>query len=149
LYQGRELFVFTRPGDKAGQESARRLGAVWAGGSDEMPPEKLDAAVIFAPVGALVPAALRALRKGGRLVCGGIHMSDIPSFPYSLLWEERNIHSVANLTRADAHEFLALVPKVPVKTETETFPMSHANEALEHLRAGRVRGAAVLVPDWD
>ena len=147
-YEGREVYAFTRPGKTKDQEFARSLAAVWAGSSDELPPQQLDAAIIFAPVGALVPAALRALRKGGRLICGGIHMSDIPSFPYSLLWEERNIHSVANLTRADAHEFLTLVPKVPVKTETETFPMSHANEALEHLRAGRVRGAAVLVPDW-
>jgi alcohol dehydrogenase, propanol-preferring len=147
-YEGREVYAFTRPGKTKDQEFARSLAAVWAGSSDELPPQQLDAAIIFAPVGALVPAALRALRKGGRLICGGIHMSDIPSFPYSLLWDERNIRSVANLTRADAHEFLTLVPKVPVKTETETFPMSHANKALEHLRAGRVRGAAVLVPDW-
>jgi propanol-preferring alcohol dehydrogenase len=109
----------------------------------------LDAAIIFAPVGTLVPAALRALQKGGRVVCGGIHMSDIPSFPYSLLWEERNIHSVANLTRADGRAFLELAPKVPIRTETETFPMSHANDALERLRTGQIQGAAVLVPDWD
>ena len=147
-FEGREVYAFTRPGKSADQEFARSLGAVWAGGSDELPPQQLDAAIIFAPVGALVPSALRALRKGGRLVCGGIHMSDIPSFPYSLLWEERNIHSVANLTREDARTFLNLAPKVPVKTETETFPMSEANEALERLRAGRIRGAAVLVPDW-
>jgi alcohol dehydrogenase, propanol-preferring len=147
-YEGREVYAFTRPGKSADQEFARSLGAVWAGDSDGLPPQQLDAAIIFAPVGALVPAALRALRKGGRVVCGGIHMSDIPSFPYSLLWEERNIHSVANLTRADARAFLNLAPKVPVRTETETFPMSRANDALEHLRAGRTRGAAVLVPDW-
>jgi zinc-binding alcohol dehydrogenase family protein len=147
-YEGREVYAFTRPGKSADQEFARSLGAVWAGDSDGLPPQQLDAAIIFAPVGALVPAALRALRKGGRVVCGGIHMSDIPSFPYSLLWEERNIHSVANLTRADARAFLNLAPKVPVRTETETFPMSRANDALEHLRAGRIRGAAVLVPDW-
>jgi propanol-preferring alcohol dehydrogenase len=147
-YEGRELYAFTRSGKTADQEFARSLGAVWAGGSDELPPQQLDAAIIFAPAGALVPAALRALRKGGRVVCGGIHMSDIPSFPYSILWEERNIHSVANLTRADGRTFLNLAPKVPVRTETETFPMSHANDALERLRTGRIRGAAVLVPDW-
>jgi alcohol dehydrogenase, propanol-preferring len=147
-YEGREVYAFTRPGKSADQEFARSLGAVWAGGSDELPPQELDAAIIFAPVGALVPAALRALRKGGRVVCGGIHMSDIPSFPYSLLWEERNIHSVANLTRADARAFLDLAPKVPVRTETETFPVSRANDALQLLRAGRIRGAAVLVPEW-
>jgi propanol-preferring alcohol dehydrogenase len=147
-FEGREVYAFTRPEKSADQEFARSLGAVWAGGSDELPPQQLDAAIIFAPVGALVPAALRALRKGGRLVCGGIHMSDIPSFPYSLLWEERNIQSVANLTRSDAHEFLNLAPKVPVRTETEVFPMSQANDALQRLRAGRIRGAAVLVPDW-
>jgi alcohol dehydrogenase, propanol-preferring len=147
-YEGREVYAFTRPGKTKDQEFARSLGAVWAGGSDELPPQALDAAIIFAPVGTLVPAALAALQKGGRVVCGGIHMSNIPSFPYSLLWEERNIHSVANLTRADARAFLELAPKVPVRTETETFPMSQANEALEDLRAGRIRGAAVLVPDW-
>jgi alcohol dehydrogenase, propanol-preferring len=147
-YEGREVYAFTRSGKTEDQEFARSLGAVWAGGSDELAPQQLDAAIIFAPVGALVPAALRAVRKGGRVVCGGIHMSDIPSFPYSLLWEERNIHSVANLTRADARAFLDLAPKVPVKTQTETFPMSQANDALERLRTGRIRGAAVLVPDW-
>ena len=147
-YEGREVYAFTRPGKSAVQEFARSLGAVWAGGSDEAPPQQLDAAIIFAPVGALVPAALRALRKGGRVVCGGIHMSDIPSFAYSILWEERNIHSVANLTRSDAHEFLNLAPKVPVHTETEVFPMAKANDALERLRTGHIRGAAVLVPDW-
>jgi propanol-preferring alcohol dehydrogenase len=147
-YEGREVYAFTRPGKTKDQEFAKSLGAVWAGGSDELPPHQLDAAIIFAPVGGLVPAALRALRKGGRVVCGGIHMSDIPSFPYSLLWEERNIHSVANLTRADGRAFLELAPNVPVRTETEAFPMSHANEALERLRTGQIQGAAVLVPDW-
>ena len=146
-YEGREVYAFTKPRKTEDQDFARSLGAVWAGGSDELPPERLDAAIIFAPVGALVPAALRAVRKGGRVVCGGIHMSDIPSFPYSSLWEERSIRSVANLTRLDAREFLNLAPKVPVRTETETFPMSQANDALERLRAGRIRGAAVLVPD--
>src|ERR1700737_2343314 len=145
LYQSRELFVFTRPGDKAGQESARRLGAVWAGGSDEMPPEKLDAAIIFAPVGALVPAALRALAKGGIVVCGGIHMSDIPSFPYVDLWNERVVSSVANLTRRDGEEFLEIAPRVPVKTKTEAFPLEEANTALEKFRAGKLDGTAVLV----
>ena len=149
LYQGRELFVFTRPGDKAGQESARRLGAVWAGGSDEMPPEKLDAAIIFAPVGALVPAALRALAKGGIVVCGGIHMSDIPSFSYADLWGERVICSVANLTRRDGEEFLEIAPRVPVKTQTETFPLAEANTALEKFRSGQLKGTAVLVVDTD
>jgi alcohol dehydrogenase, propanol-preferring len=147
-YKGREIYAFTRPGKSNDQEFARSLGSVWAGGSDELPPQQLDAAIIFAPVGALVPAALRALRKGGRVICGGIHMSDVPSFPYSYLWEERSVHSVANLTRSDAHEFLALAPKVPVRTETESFPMCQANDALDRLRAGRIRGAAVLVPDW-
>jgi alcohol dehydrogenase, propanol-preferring len=146
VYEGREVYAFTRPGKTEQQAFARSLGAVWAGGSDELPPNQLDAAIIFAPAGALVPAALQALSKGGRVVCGGIHMSDIPAFPYSLLWEERNIYSVANLTRADARAFLDLAPKVPVRTETETFPMSKANEALERLRTGRIRGAAVLVP---
>ena len=149
LYQGRELFVFTRPGDKAGQESARRLGAVWAGGSDEMPPEKLDAAIIFAPAGALVPAALRALAKGGIVVCGGIHMSDIPSFPYADLWGERVICSVANLTRRDGEEFLEIAPRVPVKTQTETFPLEEANTALEKFRSGQLKGTGVLVVDTD
>ena len=149
LYQGRELFVFTRPGDEAGQESARRLGAVWAGGSDEMPPGKLDAAIIFAPVGALVPAALRALAKGGIVVCGGIHMSDIPSFPYADLWGERVICSVANLTRRDGEEFLEIAPRVPVKTQTETFPLEEANTALEKFRSGQLKGTAVLVVDTD
>jgi len=145
LYQRREVFVFTRPGDKAGQKSAYELGAVWAGGSDEMPPEKLDAAIIFAPVGALVPAALRALAKGGIIVCGGIHMSDIPSFPYVDLWGERTICSVANLTRRDGEEFLEIAPRVPVKTKTETFPLEKANTALEKFRSGKLNAAAVLV----
>src|SRR5712664_1581628 len=131
VYQKKEIYAFTRPGDKAGQESARSLGAAWAGGSDETPPEKLDAAIIFAPVGSLVPVALRALAKGGVVVCGGIHMSDIPSFPYVDLWQERAITSVANLTRRDGEEFLKIVPRVPVKTKIETFPLEEANTALE------------------
>jgi propanol-preferring alcohol dehydrogenase len=144
-HQGRQVFAFTRPGDVEGQQFARRLGAVWAGGSDELPPEELDAALLFAPVGALVPQALRAVARGGTVVCGGIHMSDIPSFPYSLLWEERSVRSVANLTRRDGEEFLALAPRVPVRTEVQTFALADANEALTRLRTGRVRGAAVLV----
>jgi alcohol dehydrogenase, propanol-preferring len=144
-YEGRQVFAFTRPGDEAGQESARKLGAAWAGGSDQMPPEKLDAAIIFAPVGALVPIALRALAKGGIIVCGGIHMSDIPSFPYVDLWGERTICSVANLTRRDGEEFLELAPRVPVQTQIETFPLEQANTALEQLRSGKLNGAAVLV----
>jgi alcohol dehydrogenase, propanol-preferring len=146
IYEGREIFAFTRPGDKAGQESARKLGAVWAGGSDELPPEKLDAAIIFAPVGALVPTALRALAKGGIVVCGGIHMSAIPSFPYIDLWNERVICSVANLTRGDGEEFLEIAPRVPVKTKTETFSLEEANNALEKFRSGKLSGTAVLVP---
>src|SRR2546428_7408405 len=145
LYQQKEIFAFTRPGDKAGQDAARLLGAVWAGGSDEMPPEKLDAAIIFAPVGALVPSALRALAKGGIVVCGGIHMSDIPSFPYADLWGERSICSVANLTRQDGEEFLQIATRVPVKTKTETFPLEQANTALEKFRAGELNGTAVLL----
>ena len=144
--QGREVYAFTRPGDLAAQNFARSLGAVWAGGSDEKPPEALDAAIIFAPVGALVPAALKAVRKGGVVVCGGIHMSDIPSFPYDILWEERVLRSVANLTRADAREFLALAPKVPVKTSVHPMKLQAANEALERLRKGELTGAAVLIP---
>ena len=144
-YQKRQVYAFTRPGDTAGQEFARRLGADWAGGSDQPAPEELDAALIFAPVGALVPAALRAVRKGGVVVCAGIHMSDIPSFPYEILWGERVIRSVANLTRRDGEEFLALAPKVPVRTEVETFPLGQANQALDRLRDGRIIGAAVLV----
>ena len=145
-YQGREIYAFTRPGDTSAQDFARGLGAVWAGGSDEMPPEALDAAIIFAPVGALIPAALRAVRKGGVVMCGGIHMSDIPSFPYDLLWGERSVRSVANLTREDAREFLALAPQVPVKTMVEAIPLAQANEALERLRNGELTGAAVLIP---
>lgn len=144
LYEVRDLFVFTRPGDTETQQSAKALGAKWAGGSDEMPPEKLDAAIIFASVGPLVPAALRALAKGGILVCGGIHMSDIPSFPYADLWEERVITSVANLTRRDGEEFFDIAPRVPVKTNTETFPLEEANTALDLFRAGELEGTAVL-----
>ncbi len=145
-WQGRHVFAFTRAGDEAAQAFARSLGAVWAGGSDEAPPEPLDSAIIFAPVGALVPAALRAVRKGGRVVCGGIHMSDVPSFPYRILWEERQLVSVANLTRRDAVEFLAIAPRAGVKTETIPYPLEAANEALADLREGRLQGAAVLVP---
>jgi alcohol dehydrogenase, propanol-preferring len=144
-YQEREIYAFTRPGDEDAQRFALSLGAVWAGGSDEPAPEKLDAAIIFAPVGALVPQALRTVGKGGIVVCGGIHMSDIPSFPYSILWEERSICSVANLTRRDGEEFMALAPKVPVRTEVETFPLEEANEAIYRLRAGKIQGAAVLL----
>jgi propanol-preferring alcohol dehydrogenase len=143
-HEARRFFVFTRPGDDVGQEFARELGAVWAGGSDEMPPEELDAAIIFAPVGELVPPALRALAKGGTVVCAGIRMTDIPAFPYELLWGERVLRSVANLTRHDGEEFLALAPQVPVRTEVQTFPLEQANEALERLRRGEVRGAVVL-----
>jgi propanol-preferring alcohol dehydrogenase len=144
-HQGRRVFTFTKPGDSDGQSFARELGAEWAGGSDERPPEELDAAIIFAPAGELVPAALAVLAKGGTVVCAGIHMSDIPSFPYELLWEERAIRSVANLTRADGEELLALAPQVPVRTVVEAFPLAEANEALERLRGGRIRGSAVLV----
>jgi alcohol dehydrogenase, propanol-preferring len=144
IYEGRELFVFTRPGDKATQQAAKELGALWAGGSDEMPPEKLDAAIIFASVGALVPAALRALAKGGIVVCGGIHMSDIPSFSYAALWEERVITSVANLTRRDGDEFFEIAPRVPVRTHTETFTLEEANAALDLFRAGKLSATAVL-----
>jgi propanol-preferring alcohol dehydrogenase len=144
LYEGRDLFVFTRPGDHATQQTAKELGAVWAGGSDEMPPEKLDAAIIFASVGSLVPAALHALAKGGIVVCGGIHMTDIPSFPYVDLWEERVITSVANLTRRDGEEFFKIAPRVPVKTKTETFPLEEANTALDRFRSGKLKGTAVL-----
>jgi propanol-preferring alcohol dehydrogenase len=146
IHEQRQVFAFTRPGDAAGQDFARSLGATWAGGSDEQPPEPLDAAIIFAPVGALVPIALQAVHKGGRVVCGGIHMSDIPSFAYRLLWEERQLVSVANLTRADAAEFLRFASAVPLRVETTTYPLAHANEALDDLRAGRLQGAAVLVP---
>jgi propanol-preferring alcohol dehydrogenase len=146
-HQGRELFSFTRPGDIAAQDFARRITGGWAGGSDEAPPEQLDAALIFAPVGALVPTALRALAPGGVVVCGGIHMSNLPSFPYEWLWQERSIRSVANLTRRDAEEFLALAPQVPVRTETRLYPLAQANEALAALRAGNMTGAAVLQPE--
>jgi propanol-preferring alcohol dehydrogenase len=145
LYEGRDLFVFTRPGDTKAQQSAKSLGAKWAGGSDEMPPEKLDAAIIFASVGRLVPMALHALAKGGIVVCGGIHMSDIPSFPYADLWEERVITSVANLTRRDGDEFLDIAPRVPVRTQTETFRLEEANIVLDRFRAGELKGTAVLI----
>jgi alcohol dehydrogenase, propanol-preferring len=145
-FQGRKVFAFTKPGDLAGQDFARKVGAVWAGGSDAAAPEPLDAALIFAPVGTLVPAALAATRKGGTVVCGGIHMSDIPAFPYRLLWEERSVRSTANLTRRDAEEFLALAPKAGIATVTRQYALSDANQALSDLRAGNLEGAAVLVP---
>ena len=145
-FQGREVYAFTKRGDEEGQGFARSLGAVWAGDSDTLPPEKLDAAIIFAPAGELVPLALKAVAKGGVVVCGGIHMSTIPAFPYELLWEERSLCSVANLTRQDGEEFFALAPRVPVRTTVQTFPLSEANEALNRLRSGQLRGAAVLVP---
>jgi len=144
-HQGRQVFAFTRPQDQAAQDFARRLGAVWAGGSDQQPPEELDAAIIFAPVGRLVPAALKAVAKGGKVICAGIHMSEIPAFPYELLWGERTIQSVANLTRQDGEEFLALAPQIPVKTAVQAFSLEAANEALAALRQGQVQGAAVLV----
>ena len=143
-HEGRRLFGFVRPGDEAARRFALELGCEWAGGSGEAPPEELDAAILFAPAGELVPAALRALAKGGTVVCAGIHMSDIPSFPYELLWGERAVRSVANLTRRDGEEFLALAPQVPVRTEVEAFPLEEANEALGRLRRGEIRGAAVL-----
>jgi propanol-preferring alcohol dehydrogenase len=145
IFQGRSVYAFTRPGDVQAQQFAKGLGCAWAGGSDQRPPEELDAAIIFAPVGALVPAALAAVRPGGTVVCGGIHMSAIPSFPYELLWGERTVCSVANLTRRDAAEFMAIAPKVPVQTITQRFPLEKANEALQELRSGRVQGAGVLV----
>jgi propanol-preferring alcohol dehydrogenase len=145
-WQGRAVFAFTRPGDLAGQAFAKSLGADWAGGSEEAPPEPLDAAIIYATVGDLVPLALKAVRKGGRVVCAGIHMSDIPSFPYRLLWEERQLLSVANLTRQDGLDFLARVPEIGIVTKTTTYPVQEANAVLEDLRAGRFEGAAVLVP---
>jgi alcohol dehydrogenase, propanol-preferring len=145
-YQGREVFAFTRPGDATGQQFAREMGAVWAGGSDVLPPIELDAAILFAPVGSLVPQALRAVGKGGTVVCAGIHMSDIPSFPYRMLWGERTVRSVANLTRRDGEEFLSLAAKVPVRTAVETLPLEEANEALRRLRNGEIHGAAVLIP---
>ena len=146
LFQGREIYAFTRPNDRKGQDFARRLGAVWAGDSDRRPPVELDAAILFAPVGDLIPAALAAVSKGGVVVCAGIHMSPVPSFDYSLLWGERRIVSVANLTRRDGLEFLDLAPAVPVRTEIETFPLTAANRALESLRSGKIHGAGVLVP---
>jgi propanol-preferring alcohol dehydrogenase len=146
-FEGREVFAFTRHGDTTAQSFARNLGAAWAGNSDDAPPEPLDAAIIFAPIGALVPAALRAVRKGGCVVCGGIHMSDIPSFPYRDLWEERTLCSVANLTRRDGREFLEIAPKIPVQTETVQFALEQANEALARLRSGALNGAAVLCMD--
>jgi alcohol dehydrogenase, propanol-preferring len=145
-YRGHRVFAFTKPGDRTGQDFALSLGAEWAGGSEEKPPAPLDAALIFAPVGSLVPAALEATTKGGTVVCAGIHMSDIPSFPYRLLWEERVVRSVANLTRRDGEEFLALAPQIPVRTVTQAFPLDQANEALSALREGKLEGAAVLVP---
>jgi propanol-preferring alcohol dehydrogenase len=145
VYQGREVYAFTRAGDTGAQNFARSLGAKWAGGSSELPPVALDAAIIFAPVGGLVPQALRAVHKGGVVVCGGIHMSDIPQFPYDLLWGERQVCSVANLTRMDAEEFMTIAPKVPVRTHTEIFALKDANEALHRLRTGGLNGAAVLV----
>lgn len=144
LYEGREIYAFTRQGDRQARGFAERLGAVWTGYADDRPPELLDAAIIYAPAGELVPAALKALRKGGVVVCAGIHMSDIPAFPYSILWGERQIRSVANLTRRDGEEFLTLAAKIPIRTETEPFPLSRANEALDKLRRGGLRGAAVL-----
>ncbi len=151
-YLGKQVFAFTKPDDKLGQQFARDLGAVWAGGSDEAPPKLLDAAIIFAPVGALVPIALKAVAKGGVVVCAGIHMSDIPSFAYELLWGERVLRfsrgeappTVANLTRRDGEEFLALAPKIPIQTQVEAFPLAAANEALDSLRNGKIQGAAVL-----
>ncbi len=145
-WQGKRVYAFTRAGDTAAQDFARTLGAVWAGSSDEPPPEPLDAAIIFAPVGALVPVALRAVKKGGRVVCGGIHMSDIPGFPYRILWEERQVASVANLTRADAREFLAVAPRAHIRTEVRRYRLHEANVALADLREGRLQGAAVVVP---
>jgi alcohol dehydrogenase, propanol-preferring len=144
-HQGRRVFAFTKPGDDTAQEFARSLGAEWAGGSGERPPDELDAAILFAPAGELVPTALAVLARGGTVVCAGIHMSDIPTFPYDLLWNERQIRSVANLTRADGEEFLALAPRVPVRVEVETLPLAEANEALERIRSGRARGSTVLV----
>jgi propanol-preferring alcohol dehydrogenase len=145
-WRGQEVHAFTRAGDTEGQAFARSLGCAWAGSSDEAPPMPLDAAIIFAPVGSLVPAALKAVRKGGRVVCAGIHMSDIPAFPYADLWGERSIASVANLTRADGIEFMEVAARVPVRTTTTAFPLSRANEALAAVRAGALHGAAVLVP---
>lgn len=146
-YQGKQVYAFTRPKDTQGQEFARNLGAVWAGNSEELPPEKLDAAIIFAPVGNLVPTALKAVAKGGIVVCAGIHMSNIPSFPYQILWEERVLRSVANLTRRDGEEFLAIASQVPIQTEVTAFELAQANEALDALRTGKIKGAAVITID--
>jgi propanol-preferring alcohol dehydrogenase len=146
-HQGRKVFAFTRPGDTAGQDFARSLGAVWAGDSTAPPPEELDAAILFAPAGELVPLALRAVGRGGTVVCGEIHMSDIPAFPYDILWQERTICSVANLTRRDGEDFMALAAQVPIQTTIQTFPLSEANQVLASLRTGKVHGAAVLLPD--
>jgi alcohol dehydrogenase, propanol-preferring len=145
-WQGRQVYAFTRPGDDAAQAFAKKLGASWAASSEDVPPEALDCVIIYAPVGALVPLALRAVRKGGRVVCAGIHMSDIPSFPYDILWQERELKSVANLTRRDGEEFFKIVPKAAIKTQTVPYPLIRANEALADLRSGRLQGAAVLVP---
>ncbi len=145
-YQGREIFAFTRKGDVKAQRFAKSLGAVWAGASEAMPPKKLDAAIIFAPVGGLVPLALKAMDRGGKVVCGGIHMSEIPAFSYDLLWEERSVCSVANLTRQDGKDFFKIAPRVPVKTTVEVFPLEEANEVLDRLRHGKIHGAAVLSP---
>ncbi|HNM52263.1 MAG TPA: hypothetical protein PKN86_21255, partial [Candidatus Obscuribacter sp.] len=148
LFQGREVYAFTRPGDLSGQDYARSLGAIWAGNCDQMPPQKLDAALIFAPAGELVPLALKASEKGASIVCGGIHMSDIPSFPYADLWQERSIKSVANLTRQDAIEFLEIAGRIPVRTKVNLYPLQEANQALSDLKHGRFHGAAVLtMPD--
>ncbi|MDZ7659553.1 MAG: alcohol dehydrogenase catalytic domain-containing protein [Fodinibius sp.] len=144
LHQNKEVYAFTRPGDKKGQQFAKNLGAAWAGGSETLPPQKLDAAIIFAPVGPLVPQALKAVKKGGKVICAGIHMSDIPSFPYNDLWEERSIESVANLTRRDGTEFMQLAPEVPIESQVTTYPLTHANQALDDLRAGNFDGSAVL-----
>ncbi|QEA41003.1 zinc-dependent alcohol dehydrogenase family protein [Pistricoccus aurantiacus] len=146
IHEEQSVYAFTRPGDEQAKEFAYKLGAVWAGDSDQLPPQRLDAAIIFAPVGELVPAALKAVRPGGTVVCGGIHMSDIPAFPYRLLWEERVLRSVANLTRADGHDFMALAPRAGVRTHTRRYPLADANQALADLREGRLSGAAVLVP---
>jgi propanol-preferring alcohol dehydrogenase len=148
-HQGRRVFAFTRPGDSAGQDFARSLGAAWAGSADAAPPEELDAAIIFAPSGPLVPAALRATGRGGTVVCGGIHMSDIPAFPYEILWEERTLCSVANLTRRDGEEFFALAAEIPLRISTTPYPLAQANRALDDLRAGRLHGAAVLTAEPD
>ncbi|ACB49354.1 alcohol dehydrogenase [Crocosphaera subtropica ATCC 51142] len=145
-HQGRQVYAFTRPGDELGQDFARSLGAVWAGGSEQSPPDSLDGAIIFAPVGALVPVALKAVTPGGVVVCAGIHMSDIPSFPYKILWQERVLRSVANLTRQDGEDFFALAKQIPIQTQVSSFPLTEANVALDCLRQGKIKGAAVLVP---